>query len=133
MDEGLIVLIIALIIVATAVATLITIVDIKGKEIEREKMMDNKVHNTPPITGDLSDEEYKKQVLNMFNLINTNLLDQEIKQNREIEHLKDIRFCVNFIAIIILIKIIISIILFIAKVYVGASVASDLFDILQMF
>lgn len=105
----------------------------KEKEKERNDMMDNKIHNTPPITGDLSDEEYKKQVLNMLNLINTNLLDQEIKQNREIEHLKDIRFCVNFIAIVILIKIIISIILFIAKVYVGASVASDLFDIIQMF
>ena len=109
------------------------IVDKQEKEKERNDMMDNKIHNTPPITGDLTDEEYKKQVLNMLNLINTNLLDQEIKQNREIEHLKDIRFCVNFIALVILIKIIISIILFIVKVYVGANVASDLFDILQMF
>lgn len=108
------------------------IVDKQEKEKERDNMMENKIHNTPPITGDLSDEEYKKQVLNMLNLINTNLLDQEIKQNREIEHLKDIRFCVNFIALVILIKIIISIILFIAKVYIGASVTSDLFDILQM-
>ena len=109
------------------------IVDKKEKDKERDNMMNNKIHNTPPITGDLSDEKYKKQVLNMLNLINTNLLDQEIKQNREIEHLKDIRFCLNFIALVILIKIIISIILFIAKIYVGASVASDLFDILQMF
>ncbi len=109
------------------------IVDKKEKEKERDNMMDVKMKNTPPITGDLTDEEYKKQVLNMLNLINTNLLDQEIKQNRIIEHLKDIRFCVNFITIVILINIIISIILFIAKVYIGASVTSDLFDILQMF
>lgn len=109
------------------------IVDKKEKEKERDNMMDVKMKNTPPITGDLTDEEYKKQVLNMLNLINTNLLDQEIKQNRIIEHLKDIRFCVNFITIVILINIIISIILFIAKVYIGASVTSDLFDILQIF
>lgn len=109
------------------------IVDKKEKEKERDNMMDIKMKNTPPITGDLSDEEYKKQVLNMLNLINTNLLDQETKQNRIIEHLKDIRFCVNFITIVILINIIISIILFIAKVYIGASVTSNLFDILQMF
>lgn len=109
------------------------IVDRQEKEKERNDMMNNKIHNTPPITGDLSDEEYKKQVLNMLNLINTNLLDQEIKQNREIDHLKDIRFCVNFIALVILIRIILTIIVVIYKAYVGASVASDLFNILQMF
>lgn len=99
------------------------IVDKKEKEKERNDMMDNKVNNTPPITGDLSDEEHKKQILNMLNLINTNLLDQEIKQNREIEHLKDIRFCVNFIALVILLSIIIKIIM----VATGASVISNLF------
>ena len=109
------------------------IIDKREKEKERNDMMDNKIHNTPPITGDLSDEEYKKQVFNMLNLINTNLLDQEIKQNREIEHLKDIRFCVNFIALVILIRIILAIIVAIFKAYVGANIASDLIDILQMF
>lgn len=99
------------------------IVDKKEKDKERNDMMENKIYNTPPITGDLSDEEYKKQVLNMLNLINTNLLDQEIKQNREIEHLKDIRFCVNFIALVILLSIIIKIIM----VATGASVISNLF------
>lgn len=94
------------------------------KEIkEKSKMMDEKMSYSYKFTEDISDEEYKKQVLNMLNLINMNLVDQEMKKNKEIEHLKDIQFSVNFIAIVILLSIVIKIIM----IATGASVISNLF------
>lgn len=118
-----IVIALIMIVLAAAITIFNNYYEKKKEENERSKMMDEKMNYTYKFTENISDEEYKKQVLNMLNMINMNLVDQEIKKNKEIEHLKDIQFSVNFIAIVILLSIIIKIIM----VATGASVISNLF------
>lgn len=116
-----------MIVLAAAITIFSNYYEKKKEENERSKMMDEKMNYTYKFTEDISDEEYKKQVLNMLNLINMNLVDQEMKKNKEIEHLKEIRSGINFITTLVVIMLLAKLIIIIAGAKAGASIFTTLF------
>lgn len=122
-----IIIVLIMIVLAAAITIFSNYYEKKKEENERSKMMDEKMNYTYKFTEDISDEEYKKQVLNMLNLINMNLVDQEIKKNKEIEHLKEIRSGVNFATTLVVIMLLAKLIIIIAGAKAGASIFTTLF------
>ena len=122
-----IIIVLIMIVLAAAITIFNNYNEKKKEEKERSKMLDEKMNYTYKFTEDISDEEYKKQMLNMLNLINMNLVDQEMKKNKEIEHLKEIRSGVNFITTLIVIMLLAKLIIIIASAKAGASIFTTLF------
>lgn len=84
---------------------------------EHERKIFN--YSVPVTIEELTDEEYKKQVISLLKSNNINLIELQSQIDKQNKMIDDIKFCINLIAFMLFIPFVIKLIILIIKINQG--------------
>lgn len=121
--------IIALLIIAILI--MYYFIDKANEKRKRQNILiqtEQNINNVKIDIENMTDEEYKKKLLQQLQSINMNLVELQFELNKQKDIFKEIKSSINNITFILILPILIGIIIFLLKAKIGYNILQDLTD-----